>query len=594
MPSSQRVGFLAARPPSPVRVLAFLVSFLLALAGLITMAGPSQAADATPISPGEAFTVQISGFFNTSSFAFEGKAGERVTLTTTGTGSSGYQYSVAGPDGALKAQLIDGYGELGVLPSTGSYTLTARNVGTLSSSIRATLNLVTDASGALALNTPTTATFDRPGRNYKYTFDAVAGEKLAVDISAIQLSDIYRAGVHVSVLRPGETDPGDAMPQYGETGPTLLDWTLDTTGTWTLKFDPTFNTTGSLTFTATKPVDQVLATSPGTATKITYVGGGQNVRLTFPAHTGERLTVKVSASDLVSPTGSSPDPAVTTTLLRPDGTSPGGTGDLSTAPEFTEALNTLDVTGTWTLLLDPPGDTQGSQTVTVSLVRDTGGSLKVGQSKNLTFTTPGQNASYTFQGKAGQTLIAELSEIHLTAGTSGTIPNDPGLTVTLLDPDGNDLTKLLTPNEQTYGEVPLAATGRYTLLVDPYGPTVGSAALGLRYSTTTTSKLKLGEAITARISRGDQVRYTFKGVADRRLNVNVTGIGLTASDQAGTTMISVYRPDGSYYVGTPGPIGAAQPLDSAPLDVSGTWSIVIDPQGQSEGTVTFAASLSAL
>jgi hypothetical protein len=188
----------------------------------------------------------------------------------------------------------------------------------------------------------------------------------------------------------------------------------------------------------------------------------------------------------------------------------------------------------------------------------------------LTTTVPGQNASVTFQGAAGQSVSVSYS----TSGMAAT-------SVTLVSPSGATI---------AYGSggfidaLALPASGTYTIRIDPPGAAVGSATVQvLGVPVDLTGSITVGGApLTISLGGGQNASITFAGVAGTRLSMAVTGSALPQ------TRLDVRAPDGStfatFYVSSSGGF-----LDTRALPATGTYTIVIDPSGGSPVTMTLTA-----
>jgi hypothetical protein len=133
-------------------------------------------------------------------------------------------------------------------------------------------------------------------------------------------------------------------------------------------------------------------------------------------------------------------------------------------------VQTLPVTGTYSLFVDPWWGYTGSVTLRLFDVTDQSASVTIGESPAaLTFSTPGQNATVSFTGSAGQ-----QATVHVTGNTIGWVA------VTLRKPDGNSLTSLSwldsSFNLQTQT---LPTTGTYTIDVDPSWANTGNISISV-------------------------------------------------------------------------------------------------------------------
>ena len=139
-------------------------------------------------------------------------------------------------------------------------------------------------------------------------------------------------------------------------GPIILDATaLPSTGTYTISLDPSGARTGGFNLSLVEVVDVTGTIAPdSTPVTKTTTAPGQNIRLTFDAAAGQ----KVSLSTTVS--GFSSWPALY--IYKPDGTVLAGPASSSIG------TTTLPVNGTYTILSDPYDTQTGTQTFTLTNV----------------------------------------------------------------------------------------------------------------------------------------------------------------------------------------------------------------------------------
>ena len=133
--------------------------------------------------------------------------------------------------------------------------------------------------------------------------------------------------------------------------------TLPTSGTYTIVIDPNNTNTGSMTLTlydvAADPAGSV--TVGGSALNVTTTVPGQNATVTFSGTSGQQVTVHVTSNTMST---------VTVKLLKPDGSTL--TTTTSGSASFNLATQTLSVTGTYTISIDPSGANIGSMNVSVT------------------------------------------------------------------------------------------------------------------------------------------------------------------------------------------------------------------------------------
>jgi hypothetical protein len=132
---------------------------------------------------------------------------------------------------------------------------------------------------------------------------------------------------------------------------------------------------------------------------------------------------------------------------------------------FTDVF-TLAIPGPYTILVNPGGVNVGTATLTLYAVPDDakGTTTVGGTAAGVTTTVPGQNATITFSGVAGQAVT-----IRMTGNTIGWVD------VTLRKPDGSTQVSF-SSNSTSFNlaQQTLLATGTYTIFVDPNETRTGS------------------------------------------------------------------------------------------------------------------------
>ena len=232
--------------------------------------------------------------------------------------------------------------------------------------------------------------------------------------------------------------------------------TLTAAGTYTILVDPEGANTGSLTLHLYDvPPDASASITPGgPSVTLTVTTPGQNARFTFAGTAGQRISLGGGWSagwalaSIINPDG--------TNLINPSWGSGGIYLDVRTLP--------LD--GTYTILINPENGNTGNITLTLyDVPPDPVAAITPGgPSVTVTTTTPGQNASLTFDGAAGQSV-----SINLGNGSVG------WALVSVVKPDG---TNLINPTWMigggSFNPVTLTAAGIYTIVINPENGNVGS------------------------------------------------------------------------------------------------------------------------
>jgi hypothetical protein len=190
---------------------------------------------------------------------------------------------------------------------------------------------------------------------------------------------------------------------------------------------------GTVAVSLTAVSDTVGAiTLDGSATPVSVATAGQNAEFTFSGTTGQRVAAQLTGS-----TFSTGCPAVGLSLLRPDGTQLGSAATTCTDNVFLDT-QTLDQTGTWTVLVDPRGPGTGTATLQAfTSIDQTGTIIRNGTPVNVNLATPGQNAAFTFSGSVGQVVSAEITN-------SAFAPGCPEVVLAFVRPDGTQDTSVNT------------------------------------------------------------------------------------------------------------------------------------------------------
>ena len=418
---------------------------------------------------GPAVTVSTTVPGQNASLSFSGTAGQKISLNATGATFTGcYYMSILNPDGTA---LVNNAGACSptyfsdalTLPASGTYTIVVNPGGTTTGSITLQLYAVpADGAGTITIGGPAvTVTTTVPGQNGSLTFSGTAGQRISLYVTAISSS---LGCPYFSIVNPDGTilvAPGISCATTFFTDVK----TLPATGTYTVVMNPSGAVVGSATFSVydVPPDASGTITIGGLAVTVTTMVPGQNGSLTFSGTAGQRISLYVTAisSSLGCPYFS---------IVNPDGTilvAPG----ISCATTFFTDVKTLPATGTYTVVMNPSGAVVGSATFSVyDVPPDASGTITIGGlAVTVTTMVPGQNASLTFSGTAGQ-----QATVHVTGNTMGCE------TTSLLKPDGSALTSVYScsaGSNLTMQSLP--TTGSYSISVDPGGTNIGSISLAV-------------------------------------------------------------------------------------------------------------------
>jgi RHS repeat-associated protein len=412
-------------------------------------------------------------------------------------------------------------------------------------------------TGRLVLGQSAPVTISTSGKVGLRVFDANVGQDGFVSISStiplvsVTLYDVFgRSIASTSVATSGGyLDPG-ALPA---------------TGTYTLLIDPSGTNTGTVTLTAYLSDEisgTVTPTQAGSQVTASISTPGQNASYTFSGSAGQRVSVKISNSTNM---------VMTVSIKKPDGTTL--TSKLFGGSDFIDAT-ALPVDGTYTIVVDPSGSATGSITLTVyDVPPDITGTVipnQTGSQVTASISTPGQNASYTFSGSAGQRVSVKITN-----------STNMVMTVSIKKPDGTTLTSKLFGGSDFIEPAALPVDGTYTIVVDPSGSATGSVTLTV-YDVPPDPSGTItidGPAVTVTISApGQNASYTFAGSVNKHIALSI------ANSTNGYVTVRIKKPDGVNLASTT--VTGATGSITATLPVAGTYTIVVDPNTTATGSVT--------
>jgi hypothetical protein len=264
-------------------------------------------------------------------------------------------------------------------------------------------------------------------------------------------------------------------------------------------------------------------------------------------------------------------------MLDPSGNAVGGSVLFGTGGGFVDT-RTLPSTGSYAITVDPPNTTTGSATFTLyNVPPDVTGTIAPGTGFVSSISAPGQNASYTFDGAAGQRISLKVGPSTMSMGY-----------VSITGPGGVQVvSRTIFSSFETFVDArALPATGTYTLSVDPYNDATGFALITV-YNVPADASAAVdvgGSSQSISITTpGQNGRVTFTGHAGKPVTIAISNITVPIS------FVSILKPDGSQLVSNQ-LVGAFPKTIAATPTVDGTYTIVIDPQGTATGSMTFAAS----
>lgn len=269
-------------------------------------------------------------------------------------------------------------------------------------------------------------------------------------------------------------------------------------------------------------------------------------------------------------------------ILEPDGSE-------LVAPKCMESSGFIDVatlssTGTHTVFVNPTSWATGNLTLTLYDVPAdfTAGITPGGSPVTATMTTPGQNASLTFSGTAGQGI-----SLKGTNGLSGQIGLTCDVEVSIVNPDSSELvTPKCMEGSGFIDATMLPATGTYTVFVNPTTYATGNLTLTLYDVADFTGTITPGGSAVAvsMPTPGQNGQVTFTGTAGQRISLRGTN-GMSGQVLGCDVRVSIVNPDTSE-LAAPTCMEGSGFIDVKVLPDSGTYTILVDPVGAGTGNLT--------
>jgi YD repeat-containing protein len=412
-----------------------------------------------------------------------------------------------------------------------------------------------ESTGRIAFNMDQTVNITTGGKVAMLLFDGAAGQRISLNMGGGSMG-----WAQVSIINPN----GSYLigPSWIVGGGFFGPVTLPADGAYTIVVDPENANTGGLTLHLydVPPDASATITPGGPSVTLTTTTPGQNARFTFTGTAGRRISLGGgwsagwAAASIINPDG--------TNLINPSSGSGGIYFDVTTLP----------ATGAYTILIDPENANTGNITLTLyDVPADPAAAITPGgPSVTLTTTAAGQNARFTFNGRAGQ-------RISLGGGWSA-----GWALASIVNPDGSNLINPSWGSGGIYFDVTtLPADGTYTILIDPENGNTGSITLTLYdVPADPTGGITVGgpSVTLTTTAPGQNARFTFTGTAGRRISL---GGGWTA----GWALASIINPDGTNLINPSWGSGGIY-FDVRTLPADGTYTILIDPENGNTGNIT--------
>jgi hypothetical protein len=298
------------------------------------------------------------------------------------------------------------------------------------------------------------------------------------------------------------------------------------------------------------------------ATTLTIGSPGDVARIHFSGTQGQKILIDIPSSTL-------PDACGVVTLVAPDNAVLGSSCIIGGKGRIDATV--LPATGTYTVVIDPPGNATGTAQVRLISATDVGGTLSIGGPEvSARIDQGGAVARLDFPATAGQKVFVDYTS---------TLPDQCSV-VRLRDPSGADMAGGCVIDGKGFIDgIVLPATGTYSILVDPQGTDTGVTLLHLISVTDQSVPTTIGGSpVAATISQpGGVSRLTFTGSAGQKVGVEVTN-----STVPDSCVLALRKPNGDQISGGC-IIGGKGFIDGTVLPDSGQYTVVVDPSARDIG-----------
>lgn len=239
---------------------------------------------------------------------------------------------------------------------------------------------------------------------------------------------------------------------------------------------------------------------------------------------------------------------------------------------------TLTMTGTYTVLIASGGPVGNMSITLYNDPPDFAGTIVAGGATvPMSLSAPGMTGSLTFNGTQNQVVSLDVSLNY--TGPCGGIAGV--FAVSILRPDGLTLSSFGTCGSFYVDRTTLPITGTYKIVVDPPNGITPNINITLYNVLDFHGTIPVnGSATPVPISIPGQSGYmTFSGTAGQQVSLNIS-----AAMSGCCLTVSILNPDLSTLTTTRAQ--TTQYLDATTLPTTGTYTILLDPDSNSIGTIT--------
>jgi hypothetical protein len=307
---------------------------------------------------GSATTVSMTTPSKIGLLVFDGAPGQRVSLHVSSVSIPWSQISITRPDGTalVSPTWLNGpiFIDTQSLPALGSYTIVIDPYSTNTGSITLTpYEVPADVSGTITAGGSAVAvTTTTPGQNARLTFTGSLNQRVSLMLTGVSIP-----WSQVSILKPDAT--ALVSPTWFNTSGKFIDTqTLPTAGTYAIPLDPDAANIGNATMTLYDvPADASgTITAGGSSVSLTVSVPGHNPYVTFSGTANQQVQLNVTGVTI---------PWSLVSVTKPDGSALISPTWVNTNGKLFNT-QTLPVTGTYKIIIDPELSNTGNVTLTLS------------------------------------------------------------------------------------------------------------------------------------------------------------------------------------------------------------------------------------
>jgi YD repeat-containing protein len=529
---------------------------------------PTTVSDATIVPNGPAVTLTF-GANQERRLTFQGVAGHRYSVWGEEVTGSCYFWplSLLHPDGqtvlGTTSTCGDGLLEPQTAPVTGRYTIVVRSAASASGTARIRLYDVVDIEMSITPNGPyVTVPITMPGQKVRLSFQAVAGHRYAAWGQEITASCLFWP---FSILK-SDGQPLSTTSTCGS--PFLNPLPAPDGGPYTVLVDPSFTSIGTVRVSLYDVVDITGPITPNGSPITVTLTPGQKLELSFQAISGHRYALwgeeLTGDSCLFWPMS----------IVKSDGL-PLSTTTTCGSP-FLDPLPAPG-NGVYTVLVDPNAESVGPVRVSLFDVVDQTGDIVPNGPSITTALTPGQKLLFSFQA---------IADHHYSLWGEELTDSCLFMPMSILKSDAQPLSTTSTCGSAFLEPQSAPGNGTYTVVVDPSGPSAGTARVSLfDVVDQTTEIVPNGTPVTATLIPGQKLLVTFQGIAGHRYVAS----GQEITNSCFFWPFRLLGADGLSVLAETTTCGSPT-LPAVTVSANGTYTILVDPAGASAGDVRVTLS----